>query len=91
VLLPAVENVYPSLVSQFVLLTLSSSIISAIGADDLTSMANLIQSQDFRSFEVYIVVAVIYSVLALTLRALLWALGQALFPRRRSVAKAVWA
>lgn len=91
ILLPAVESVYPALASQFVLLTLSSSIISAIGADDLTSMANLIQSQDFRSFEVYIVVAVVYLALAVVLRLLLWGLSLLLFPRRRRVTQPVWA
>ena len=49
---------------------LSSSVVSAISADDLTSVAANLQSQTFRSFEIYIVVAVIYLVLALLFSAL---------------------
>ena len=37
VLRPAVERVYPSLTSQFILLMLSSAVVSTIPADDLTS------------------------------------------------------
>ena len=54
--------VYPALTSQFILLMLSSSVVSAISAEELTSIANNLQSQTFRSFEIYIVVTVIYLV-----------------------------
>lgn len=91
VLLPAIENVYPALVSQFILIALGTSIISAIGADDLTSMANVIQSETFRALEVFLIVGVIYFVLTLAFRLLFAALSRHLFPRRRRMAKAVWA
>ena len=45
---------------------LSSSVVSVISADDLTSVASNLQSQTFRSFEIYIVVAAIYLALALS-------------------------
>jgi polar amino acid transport system permease protein len=70
VLKPALRTVYPALTSQFILLMLSSSVVSAISADELTSVANNIQSQTFRSFEIYIVVTGIYLVLALMFSAL---------------------
>ena len=70
ILKPALRAVYPALTSQFILLMLSSSVVSAISADDLTSVAANLQSQTFRSFEIYIVVAVIYLVLALLFSAL---------------------
>ena len=54
VLLPAMERVYPALSSQFVLLMLASSITSQISAEELTATANLVQSDTYRSFEVYI-------------------------------------
>src|SRR5450759_2835272 len=53
VILPALEATWPSLVSQFVLMMLGSSVVSAIGADELTSAANTIQSRTFRPFEVF--------------------------------------
>lgn len=70
ILKPALRTVYPALTSQFILLMLSSSVVSAISADDLTSVAANLQSQTFRSFEIYIVVAVIYLVLALAFSAM---------------------
>ena len=42
--------------SQFILLMLSSAVVSVISADDLTAVADNLQSQTFRSFEIYIVV-----------------------------------
>ena len=70
ILKPALRTVYPALTSQFILLMQSSSVVSAISADDLTSVAANLQSQTFRSFEIYIVVAVIYLALALSFSAL---------------------
>jgi polar amino acid transport system permease protein len=55
----------PALTSQFILLMLASSVVSVISADDLTSVAANLQSETFRSFEIYIVITGIY--LALTL------------------------
>ncbi len=70
ILKPALRAIYPALTSQFILLMLSSSVVSAISADDLTSVAANLQSQTFRSFEIYIVVAIIYLALALLFSAL---------------------
>lgn len=74
VLKPALRAIYPALTSQFILLMLSSSVVSVISADDLTSVAANLQSQTFRSFEIYIVVAAIYLVLALAFSVLFRAL-----------------
>lgn len=70
VLKPALKAIYPALTSQFILLMLSSAVVSAISADDLTSVAANLQSQTFRSFEIYIVVAAIYLALALAFSTL---------------------
>jgi len=83
ILLPAVERVYPALTSQFVLLMLASSVCSQISAEELTAAANYIQSDTYRAFETYIIVAVLYVVLSLVMRAGFWGLGLLLFPRRR--------
>ena len=68
VLLPAIQKVYPSLCSQFVLMMLASSICSAISTTELTAAASFVQSQSYRSFEVYLAVTGIYLILALALR-----------------------
>lgn len=83
VLLPAVERVYPALSSQFVLLMLASSVTSQISAEELTAAANLLQSETFRSFEVYIAVAVIYLLLSVLFRAAFAGIGKLVFVRRR--------
>jgi polar amino acid transport system permease protein len=85
ILKPALKAIYPALTSQFILLMLSSAVVSAISADDLTSVASNLQSQTFRSFEIYIVVALIYLGLAMAFSALFrliyqWALN---YPDRR--------
>lgn len=65
ILRPALRTIYPALTSQFILLMLASSVVSVISADDLTSVAATLQSETFRSFEIYIVVTIIYLVLTL--------------------------
>ncbi|MDQ2149305.1 amino acid ABC transporter permease [Alcaligenaceae bacterium C4P045] len=70
ILKPALKAIYPALTSQFILLMLSSAVVSVISADDLTSVAANLQSQTFRSFEIYIVVALIYLGLSLAFSAL---------------------
>ena len=62
VLVPAVRAVYPSLSAQFILQIMGTSIVGAIAAEELTAVANNLVMQTFRSFEVYIVIAVIYFV-----------------------------
>ncbi len=89
VLLPAIERVYPALSSQFVLLMLASSVTSQISAEELTAAANLLQSETFRSFEVYIVIAVIYIALSFMFRAVFWCIGQLVFVRRRRLGTAI--
>jgi len=60
VLKPALRAIFPSLTSQFILLTLTTSIASAISAYELTSVAQNIENNSFRSFEVYGVVTLLY-------------------------------
>ncbi|MDC9835009.1 amino acid ABC transporter permease [Rhizobium binxianense] len=64
ILKPALRAIYPSLTSQFVLLTLTTSIASAISAYELTSVSQRIESESFRSFEVYFTVTVFYFVIS---------------------------
>jgi len=80
---PAMERVYPALTSQFILLMLASSVTSQISAEELTAAGNFIQSETYRPFETYIIVALIYLALSIVMRGAFWGLGMALFPRRR--------
>jgi len=84
---PAFEKVYPALCSQFIILLLGSSVVSAIGADELTAFAHRIQSANFRSLEVYIVCMFTYLGLAFLVRGALAAIGFSLFSYRRHIAR----
>lgn len=83
VLPQAVERMYPALMSQFVLMMLATSIMSQISAEELTAIGYRIQSETFRGFEVYIVIAVIYLALSMLLRLSMTAVGSVAFTRRR--------
>jgi polar amino acid transport system permease protein len=62
VLRPALRAVYPALTSQFNIVLLGTSVVSAISANELTHEAEYINALTFRSLEVYITVGVIYFV-----------------------------
>ena len=83
ILVPALERVYPALTSQFVLLMLATSILSAVGTDDLFGVAGRVQSLTFRNFEVFVVLWVAYLALSFLVRVVFWLLGKAIFVRKR--------
>jgi polar amino acid transport system permease protein len=76
----ALAAIYPALMSQFVLLMLATSLVSAISVTDLTATANDIQGLTFRSFEAYLTVAAIYLLLTFALRSLLSGLERLVCP-----------
>lgn len=84
VVLPqAVERMYPALVSQFILMMLATSIMSQISAEELTAAGYSIQSDTFRGFEIYLVIALIYLVMSWLLRLTMGGLANLAFARRR--------
>lgn len=89
VLLPAMERVYPALTSQFVLLMLASSICSQISVEELTAVANHVQSATYRPLEAYVFIGFCYIGLSLLMRLGFWLLGAVLFPRRRKLQTAL--
>jgi len=94
VVLPqALANVFPSLLSQVLIVMLGSAVVSQISVPDLTSAADFIQSRNFRSFESYLIVTVTYLFLSIVLRQLLNRLGRGLFAGRSArtpVARPNW-
>jgi len=85
VLRPAMERVYPSLTSLYVLLMLGSSVISAVGVEELFGTSNRVQSATYRNFEVFIVLGGVYLALTAIMRLVFWVVGLMLFPRRRKL------
>lgn len=82
VLPPSLKRVWPALVSQIVIVMLGSAVCGQISTEELSYSANVIQAQNFRTFEAYIVATVIYLLLAIGLRkALNWAGPRFVFGR----------
>ena len=85
---PAIEKVYPALTGQFLLMMQASAMASQISAQELTAVANTVQSDTFRSLETYIVVAILYLVLSLLIKLITTLMGEYFFRRRRVVRRA---
>lgn len=83
VLPPAFKKVWPSLVSQIIIVMLGSSVCGQISTQELSYAADLIQSRNFRSFEAFIVVGSIYLLLSILVRQGLNWLGPRLIFHRR--------
>lgn len=80
VLPQALAQVYPSLVSQFVFLFLTTGIISEVGIEELTWSGRFIADRTFRDFEVYLLLTVMYVLLAIGFKGLFHIAGRQLFP-----------
>ena len=79
VLKPALRNIYPSLTSQFIYLMLTSSVVSVISADDLASAGADLNARTFASFEIYLVLTVLYFLLALGFSTMFAAIRRVFF------------
>ncbi len=75
VLPPALRKVWPSLVSQIIIVMLGSAVCGQISTEELSYAANLIQSRNFRAFEAFLIATGIYLVLSIAVRRLLNWLG----------------
>ena len=62
-------KMFPSLSSQFIFIFLTTGIISEIGVNDLTHAGLFIDSRTFRTFEIFIVLSILYVALSLTFKA----------------------
>ncbi len=82
VLPQALETTFAPLGSQFILLMLTSSLVSAISANDLTAAALEVQSQTFRPFEAFLAATVIYLLLSLLFTGVFTAVRQRMFAGR---------
>ncbi len=82
VLPPALRKVWPSLVSQIIIVMLGSAVCGQISTEELSYAANLIQSRNFRAFESFIIATAVYLALAIALRRFLnWAGPRFIFGR----------
>ena len=64
-------KMFPSLSSQFIFIFLTTGIISEIGVNDLTHAGLYIDSRTFRTFEIFIVLSILYVALSLLFKTTL--------------------
>lgn len=71
IILPqAIRIVIPSVLNQFIITLKDTSILSAIGCAELMRQGQLIVSRNFRSFETYAIIGVMYYVVVMILTKL---------------------
>jgi polar amino acid transport system permease protein len=79
ILKPALRIIFPALSGQFMLALLTTSIVSSISAEELTSMAQSVDTVTFRSFEIYLVVTLIYFALSSAFSAMFKGIDRVFF------------
>jgi polar amino acid transport system permease protein len=79
VLKPALRIIFPALSGQFILSLLTTSIVSSISAEELTSIAQSLDTLTFRSFEIYIVATLLYLGMSMIFATIFKAVDRAYF------------
>ncbi len=64
-------KMFPSLSSQFIFIFLTTGIISEIGVNDLTHAGLYIDSRTFRTFEIFIILSILYVALSILFKTFL--------------------
>lgn len=83
VILPQVcKSVYPALSNQYILITMTTSIAAIFGIEELTGRAYNVNSETFRSLEIFSLAAVDYIGLTIVASLLLALAGRFLFGLR---------
>ena len=75
VLPPALQKVWPAMVSQIIIVMLGSAVCGQISTPELSYAANLISSNTFRAFEAFILATAVYLLLSMATRRLLTWIG----------------
>lgn len=74
-----VKVLYPPLSNQYIILTMTTSLASIFGVEELTGRTYNINAQTFRSLEIFSIAALYYIALTLIASAALFALGRYAF------------
>jgi polar amino acid transport system permease protein len=73
------KTLFPPLSNLYILMTLGTSMAAVFGVEELTGRAFNINSETFRSVEVFLVAAVIYIVITFVATLLLAGVGRRFF------------
>jgi len=80
-----VRTLYPALSSQYIIMTLGTSMAAIFGVEELTGRALNANAISFRSIEIFSITAILYVGITIVASAVLFALGRWLFRVRRGV------
>ena len=68
IILPqAFKNILPPLGNEFIAMLKDSSLVSVIGFEELTRRGQLIIAQTYGSFEIWMIVAVLYLIMTMAI------------------------
>lgn len=74
------RNVFPSLINQFVMIMFGTSLLSALDIKDLTQVASILNSQTFRTVELFSFAILIYYVMSVITTRILHYINNKYFP-----------
>lgn len=76
----ALRNIFPALINQFIMILFGTSLLSALDIKDLTQVASILNSKNFRTFELFTFAIAIYYVLSLVSSRILRWVNDRFFP-----------
>lgn len=81
------RNIFPSLINQFIMILFGTSLLSVLDIKDLTQRASILNSQTFRTFEIFTFTIVIYYIISYLFLKLLRYVNVRYFPSVKSGSK----
>jgi polar amino acid transport system permease protein len=76
----ALRNIFPSLSNQFIMILFGTSLLSALDVKDLTQRASILNSETFRTMEIFTFVTLMYYGISVLCSLILRRVNQKYFP-----------
>lgn len=76
----ALRNVFPSLINQFIMILFGTSLLSVLDIKDLTQVASILNSQNFRTVELFTFAIGIYYIMSVICSKILRIINNKFFP-----------
>lgn len=80
----ALRNIFPSLSNQFIMVLFGTSLLSVLDIKDLTQRASILNSETFRTMEIFIFVTLMYYGISVLCSMLLRYINKKYFPSMES-------
>lgn len=76
----ALRNIFPSLINQFIMILFGTSLLSVLDIKDLTQVASILNSQNFRTLELFTFAIGIYYIMSVICSKILRYVNNRFFP-----------